>query len=122
LYEDLDKKLRPLFEAEWKDLDGTKPKRWFTDRYGVASYDKLLDEFLAGPHDDAWSVLDQKESNFAEKAGHARAIAYMDSWWRELGTLYMMEEIGSMSEQKHGVGKWLSQAPEILLFLTPRPT
>ena len=123
LYKELEKKLRPLFESEWRDLDGTRPKKWFTDRYGKNTYDELLKEFLAGPHDDEWTKLDQKDdANFSEKAGHARAIAYMDSWWRELGTLYTIDEIISLSEQKHSAGKWLSQDPEILTFLTPKPT
>ena len=123
MYADLEKKLRPLFETEWNDLDGDKPKKWFTDRYGLDSYEKLLEEFLAGPHDDKWAMLDQKDdANFTEKAGHARAIAYMDAWWRDLASLYGMDEINTLAEQKHGVGKWLSQDPEILLFLTPKPT
>lgn len=121
LYQDLDKILKPVFEGEWKDLDGTKPRKWFTDRMDKETYEKLFEEFLAGPHDDEWSKLNQdKHGNLTKMATHARAIGYMDSMWRDLHILYLTDEITAYEDEKHAIGKWLHQEPEILEFLTPK--
>jgi len=121
LYQDLDKILKPVFEGEWKDLDGTKPRKWFTDRMDKETYEKLFEEFLAGPHDDEWSKLNQdSHGNLTRMATHARAIGYMDSMWRDLQILYLTDEITAYEDEKHAIGKWLHQEPEILEFLTPK--
>lgn len=119
-YEQLERMLKPLFDEEWRGLDGTKPRKWFPERMGKKTYDEVFEEFLAGPHDDEWSKAWQDEhGSLSDMALHARAIGYMDSMWRELLQLYAVDEINSLAEERNAVGRWLSQDRDILDFLTP---
>lgn len=121
MYKDLNNLLKKIFKEEWNDWDGTKPKKWFTDRFDKEKYSDIFEEFLAGPHDDKWQNLVQDDhGSMAEISVHARAIGYMDSMWRDLRQLYGEDEINVISEERSAIGKWLYQEPEILEFLTPR--
>lgn len=120
-YKDLDRTLGRVLREEWEGLDGTKPRKWFSDRMGEGTYEKMFDEFLAGPHDDEWSRARQdRHGSLSKIAANARAIGYMDSMWRDLQSLYLTDEISSYIDERHAAGKWLYHEPEILEFLTPK--